>query len=134
MFPDFQKAVEIIRNRFQDVQFIYVFGSFANESIHPGSDIDLAFFSPVPSEDFYVWETEQAIASIYNKDVDLVDISKAGDVLKMEIISKGEILYCISENERGFFESRIVEDYMDYKEWIRPIEEEIVKSGSVFLK
>lgn len=133
MFPDFQKAVEIIRNRIQDVRYIYVFGSFADESIHPGSDIDLAFYSPAPSEDLYVWETEQAIASVYNKDVDLVDIAKAGDVLRMEIISKGEILYCISENERGFFEARIVEDYMDYKDWVKPIEEEIAKSGSVFL-
>lgn len=32
----------------------------------------------------------------------------------------------------GFFESRVVEDFMDYKELVRPIEEEIVKSGSVY--
>jgi predicted nucleotidyltransferase len=132
MFPDFQKAIKIIRDRIPDVRFIYVFGSFADATTHPESDIDLAFYSPVPSDDLSVWETEQAIASVYNKDVDLVDMSKAGDVLKMEIICKGEIVYNISENDRGFFESRIVEDYMDYKEWVRPIEEEIVKSGSVF--
>ena len=132
MVVDFQIAVDIIRKRIPDVRYIYVFGSFVDATTHPDSDIDLAFYSSTKTGDIRVWETEQEIASLYNKDVDLVDLSKAGDVLKMEVVSKGNVLYSASENDRRFFESRVVEDFMDYKEWVRPIEEEIVKSGSVY--
>jgi len=79
-----------------------------------------------------VYKTAQEIASAYNVDVDLVDLSKAGDVLKMEVICKGDPVYFTSENDRKLFESRIIEDYMDYKELIHSIEKEIKTSGKIF--
>lgn len=76
MVGDFQIAVDIIRKRIPDVRYIYVFGSFVDATTNPDSDIDLAFCSATKTGDLRVWETEQEIASLYNKDVHLVNLSK----------------------------------------------------------
>ena len=65
-------------------------------------------------------------------DVDLIDLSKAGDILKMKVIYKGISIFSFSHYDMKLFENRIVEDYIDYKELIQSMEQEIKHSGRIF--
>lgn len=128
---NFQKAIDIIRSNIKGVQHIYIFGSYAQKNNIEDSDLDLAFYSTENSEPLVVYNTAQEIAASYNLDVDLIDLHKAGDVLKMEIIYKGISIFTKSVDEQKLLECRILEDYMDYKELFQNLEEDIKNSGKI---
>ena len=86
---DFQAAIDIIQKNIVDGNFIYVFGSHAQNKNTNNSDLDLAFYSSKEINNLPEYNTAQEIAATFNMDVDLIDLSKAGDTLKMEVIYKG---------------------------------------------
>jgi predicted nucleotidyltransferase len=124
--------VEKIKSLIPGVKEIYIFGSQVSGETHPDSDVDLAFRSDTETDAATVWDIAQELAEILNRDVDLIDLNKVGDILKMEIIYHGKCLYSFNEDDRLFFESRVVQKYLDLKELIKPIEDSIKISGSIY--
>ena len=47
---------------------------------------------------------EQEIADIFKRDVDLIDLKNASSVFKAHIVGSGNIIYCIDEVKKAYFE------------------------------
>jgi len=78
-------------SRFDPV-VVYQFGSTTAGSEHPESDLDLAFFSQSTCDPYDVFLVAQDIAGIVGRDVDLIDLDRASDVLKTQVIGNGRRL------------------------------------------
>ena len=75
-----------------ELKLAYIFGSHANGTATPESDVDLAFLSCLPIPSIQRFDIAQELSEHFNLNVDLVDLREAGAVLKTEIIMKGHLL------------------------------------------
>ena len=122
-----------IKENVENIQLVYIFGSMSERNTHKDSDIDIAVLSKSPLLPIRTYLLKTELEAALNKDVDLVDMRNVGIVLKCEIIYKGTLIYSsLSEEDRLSYESRIMEDYLDYKELMKPLEEDIKSRGSVY--
>jgi predicted nucleotidyltransferase len=82
-----------------DATLIILFGSFAKGQQNSSSDLDIAFLSKQDISNVDRWQVAQELAIKLNIDVDLIDLSKANDVLRFEIVSTGDIILNDSKDE-----------------------------------
>ena len=89
---DFNNITKAILDLCPDTEAIYVFGSYADSSYRPDSDIDIAILANElqPKE---MWNLKGDIPKKVNKDVDLVSLNSVGKVLQYEILWKGIRIY-----------------------------------------
>ena len=82
-----------------NIELFIVFGSYAENMNKPGSDLDLAYkSSELLAEDEEI-ELLNELSQFYQRgDIDLVNLTKAEPVLKVELAKKGRLLY--GEEER----------------------------------
>ncbi|WP_111570853.1 type VII toxin-antitoxin system MntA family adenylyltransferase antitoxin [Halanaerobium saccharolyticum] len=77
-----------------NIELFVVFGSYAENINKPGSDLDLAFKSSDNLEQQQEMKLLNELSKFYQRgDIDLVNLSKAEPVLKVEIAKKGRLLY-----------------------------------------
>jgi len=98
-------------------EFIILFGSFSDGTARQDSDIDLAYLSSIKKSSYDVFMIAQRLAAQLDKDIDLIDLSTASTVLRLEVAHKGCLIY--SENDRKHVEFRM----QAYKEYARLNEE-----------
>ncbi|MFW6273952.1 MAG: type VII toxin-antitoxin system MntA family adenylyltransferase antitoxin, partial [Halanaerobium sp.] len=86
-----------------NIELYIVFGSYAENMNTPGSDLDLAYKSfKILSEDEEI-ELLNELSQFYQRgDLDLVNLSKAEPILKVEIAKKGRLLYGEKEKFEEF--------------------------------
>ena len=126
---DLQRITSEIKAAIPDVRLVYLFGSEARGYAVADSDIDIAFWAIKPIDSVKRWNLEQDIASIFNRDVDLVDLAAVGDLLRKEVIEHGIRLFG-DPDEAMLFEIRVIKDYQDYKLRVKDIEADILASRS----
>lgn len=91
-----QKILNYLKQSIADVHLIYLFGSAANNTSTNQSDIDIAFWTPQTISNLERWELQEKLAAQLKQDVDLVNMQTASDILLMQIITKGKLLYAIN--------------------------------------
>lgn len=97
-------SVEEIRNRlvpiFKDegLKLVLLFGSAVLGKIHKQSDIDLAFLFDKPVDILSL--TNRVIRLLHADNVDVVDLRRAGPLLKFSVVKNGRLLY---ERQPGMF-------------------------------
>ena len=106
---------DIILDKLQSInpKLVIIFGSFAKGTNNNDSDLDIAFYSDDNIDNYQRWSIAQDIAIALDIDVDLVDLKKANDVLKFEIISSGDIVFnkgMDSFLDRGFIDYFVLND------------------------
>lgn len=92
-----------------DVKLVILFGSYAENSQSVQSDIDIAFLSESVISNLQRWHISQEIASELSRDVDLVDLAQANDVLRYQIVTTGEILY---NDGKDLFLDQVFSNYL----------------------
>lgn len=122
------QAVALLQQRFDPVA-ILLYGSYARQQVHPGSDIDLAIFQPHRKPDIF----ELNLASIDLEDlcrrpVDLVILEAISPVLAMQILRNHRLLALQDRGPLDAFVVKTLTDYADLKIVRRPIEEALLKS------
>lgn len=126
---------EMIINRIlktiPQVWAIYRFGSAGTPFERPDSDIDLAILAPNPLDNLARWELAQTLAISLNKDVDLVDLQRASTVLRHQIVSHGQCIYCANRFTTEEFESRTLSDYVRLNESRQQILRDIQKRRKI---
>lgn len=123
----------LLKLKIEGLQLVYIFGSVSKNNTHRNSDIDVAFLALNAMKALERYKLKTELEVLVNNDLDLVDLINAGSVLKAEVIYGGTLIFSsLSEDDRLFYESRVMEDYLDYKELIRPLEEDIIRRGQVF--
>ena len=111
---------------------IYLFGSWSLGSQHEDSDIDLALLSKHKLPETKIWALAQTLAAKYSRDVDLVDLHQASTVMRMQVISKGQRIYCSNERSCETFEDFVFSDYARLNEERAGILEDIGQRGAVY--
>lgn len=86
-----QKCTEVFQK--YDVQFCYLFGSYAKSKAKPTSDVDLLISSNVKGLKFYGLVEE--LRTVLHKKVDALDINQLKDNLELtqEILKEGIKIY-----------------------------------------
>lgn len=112
---DKNKLVQTVKNLAPDVRLIYLFGSQADGSSTPSSDIDIAMLLEKKMNPVARFDLEQTLAIELNQDVDLVDLLTASTVLQNQVIMHGSLLFG-SENEQTKFEMQVISMYQHLNE------------------
>ncbi|KMJ59906.1 DNA polymerase subunit beta [Bacillus sp. LL01] len=114
-------------------EIIYLFGSQTSpELTHPGSDVDIAYLSSKEKDHYDRFMLAQQLATLLNKDVDLIDLSKASTVFQMQIISKGKVIYCSDKKKQALFEMLTYKKYVVLNEERKRILDRVTESGRVY--
>ena len=126
-----QQLIEIIKLRINP-DFIILFGSFSKGTMHEESDIDLAYFSNQPLSSYERFMLAGDLASIANREIDLIDLKQIDTVFTMQIFEQGIPIYIHDENEFVRQKMRAYSMYATLSEQRAPIIEAIKERGSVF--
>jgi len=110
------QIIEFLKERIPKLVGIYIFGSYADNSATPASDIDIAFltFSKVSAVE--KWKIQEELASILDIDIDLVDLKDATVILRAEVVEKGKLIYSADSYQVDYFEMTTYSMYADFKE------------------
>lgn len=112
-----------------DAWAIYVFGSFARGEEWPDSDLDLAVLLPPSRRIESLLDVMSGIAGRIHRDVDVVDLRRAGDVLRREVLMEGRMLYVSEPDQVLAWEAAAMSRYASHREEIRDILEDFRKTG-----
>lgn len=123
---------EHVRNAVPNLIALYRFGSQAQGTATPTSDVDLAVLARQALSPTALFDLEQRLATLLHKDVDLVDLRSASTVLRMQVVSTGECLVSTNEGNREEFEARVLSAYARLNEERRGILEDVRTRGSVY--
>ncbi|MBR7889603.1 nucleotidyltransferase domain-containing protein [Marinomonas sp. A79] len=115
-----------LRQLMPEVRLVYLFGSQADGSAGPSSDVDIAVLLEKKLDSVARFDLEQILAIKLDKDVDLVDLLTASTVLQNQVIMNGELLFG-SENEQAKFEMQIMSMYQHLNEERADILQEYLK-------
>jgi uncharacterized protein len=112
-----------------DAWAIYVFGSFARGEEWPGSDLDLAVLLPPASKIENLVDAMNRVSVRVHRDADIVDLRRAGDVLRREVLIEGRTLH-VSEPEQVLaWEAAAMSRYARHREEIRDILDDFRRTG-----
>ena len=100
---------------------VYHFGSSVEGRERKDSDLDLAFYSRFDCDPYEVFTAAQRIARVVHRDVDLIDLGKAGDVMKAQVIGSGRCIYKGDERAADEFEMLALSQYARLNEERREI-------------
>ena len=110
-----EKIKKIILNRIE-VEFIYIFGSYASGFQNSQSDIDIAFYSKKAYSSYDIFILAQKLSSELGREIDLVQMKESSTVFQKEIISKGKIIFEKNRLEREKIENLILKKYIKLNE------------------
>lgn len=123
------EARDVLLNALPDVWAIYVYGSFARGDEWPESDIDLAVLRP-PGRAFQdIFGLIGKISERVGRDVDLIDLRKVGDVLRVEVLAEGRALYVAQPALVLAWEASAMSRYAHHREEIRDILGDFRRTG-----
>jgi len=127
-----QQCVQYIVKTLPEILAVYVFGSVSSGQMHVNSDLDLAVYTKSGLDRVDLWHASQKLASIVGRDVDLVDLNTATSVMRMQVVSRGERLFCMNEMLCEQFEDMIFSDYARLNEERSGILADIRQRGAVY--
>lgn len=125
------QIVQRLREQVPEVLVIYLFGSAVTGGRHEESDLDVALLADAPLDRMRRWEIQQELAVELGQSVDLIDLLRVPTVLRMQVVSTGEVLWSGDENERAKFEMYVYSSYTRLNEERREILEQIRREGRV---
>jgi predicted nucleotidyltransferase len=121
MLTDSQtRAVLLELERFAPI-VVYVFGSAAQGRERADSDIDLAFLAAQACPPYDVFMASQRIATIVGRDVDLIDLNRVGDVMKVQVLGGGRRILVADPLAADTFEMLALSDYARLNEERRAV-------------
>ena len=112
-FPSESAIVACLRKGFPRMEAAYLFGSAAEASMRPDSDVDIAVLLPLDSRQSigFLDPTRLALEDLTGRDVDLIALREAPTVLQKEIILRGRRIACDKEAVATEFEIRVISAY-----------------------
>ena len=106
----------------KEILFAYLYGSYALNTIHPKSDIDVAvYFKPSDIKGYLQKEKELSaalITKLHNDSVDLRILNTLFFLLKYKVIKEGIPILIKDEAERVDFETMIMNRFFGLKPYL----------------
>jgi predicted nucleotidyltransferase len=114
---DSKKITEIILKYHPQCQAIYVFGSFATGEENKNSDVDIAILLPFPETKkfphFVMSKVLSELSQTLNRDVDLLNARAVSTVFQIQIINKGNLIFCADKYAKDEFEMLAISFYQE---------------------
>lgn len=107
---------EFLKDQIPGLIAIYIFGSMADNSATPESDIDIAFLTFQKISAVEKWKNQEELASKLNQDVDLIDLKDATTILRTEVVEKGKLIFSNDSYQVNHFEMITYSMYADLNE------------------
>ena len=93
------------------VYAIYFFGSMAANKMRKDSNIDIAFLTDEDISDYEVLMKSGKLYDVFQRDCNLVNLKKSSAELKMQVIGKGKVVYCVDNLKKSSFEMKCFKEY-----------------------
>ncbi|MCY3620325.1 MAG: nucleotidyltransferase domain-containing protein [Gammaproteobacteria bacterium] len=133
---DEQAIVANVREAFPEIQGIYLFGSYADGTQRPGSDVDLALlFRPSDqrsTRNLPMHPLSARLHGLAGCNFDLVDLRRASTVLQKEVVMLGRRIYCADETAADEFDVGAMSRYQKLNEERAGILEQFRKTGRAY--
>ena len=129
---DIQAITRFLSEQIPDLLVLYQFGSQAQGTARPDSDIDLAVLASTQIPGERLFHLAQELAVRLGRDVDLVDLRTTTTVMRAQIISTGRCLESHDDQARAEFELYAYSDYARLNEERRDILRDIKERGLIY--
>jgi len=118
------KKIKNILNNMSEIEFAYLFGSYAKDSFCKQSDIDIAIYI---KKEFNIFDTKlkvhHKLEIALNKKIDIVALNTVKNYNLLEdILSYNVILKDSKNDERVMFELKKEHEILDYKAFKRMLD------------
>lgn len=123
-------AKDAVLARFPEAFAIYVYGSRATGKPARHSDLDLALLLP---HDAAAWDkltVTDELSRALGVEVDVVDLDRASDVLRHEVLETGQLLYARDPDRLLAWEGTAITRYQRHREEVREILEDFARTGT----
>lgn len=128
------RACGAILHLLPDVEAVYAFGSVARTDAGADSDVDLAVLGSAPLTPVHRFDLQRELSALLDRDVDLVDLHRANDLLRIEATLRGRILYARNASRVLDFEARAMSDYAALYEATRELRKCMRERGAVYVR
>ena len=125
-------ALTLLETRIPRLTALYRFGSSANGTLRPDSDLDYAILGPAPLDPVSRFEIQEDLARLLRRAVDLVDLRRASTVMRMQVIANGVAVAIRDHVETERFEIAVYASYARLNEERREILAQIAREGAVY--
>ena len=122
-------AADALRTALPDAWAIYVFGSFARAEDWPSSDLDLAVLLPPARRIDDLLGVMSGVSAQVHREVDVIDLRRAGDVLRREVLLEGQMLHVSEPDQVLAWEAAAMSRYARHRAEIRDILEDFRRTG-----
>ena len=129
---DIQPITRFLSEQIPDLLAIYQFGSQAQGTARPDSDIDLAVLAITQLTGERLFHLAQELAIQIGRYVDLLDLRGTTTVMRAQIISTGRCLESRDEQARAEFEMYAYSDYARLNEERRDLLKDIKERGLIY--
>ncbi|MCU1737171.1 MULTISPECIES: nucleotidyltransferase domain-containing protein [unclassified Pseudomonas] len=104
-----QALLTHLQNHLPDLLAVYLFGSHAQGTAGPDSDVDMAVLLSGQLDPVLLWQLSGDLADIAGAPVDLIDLRAATTVMQYQIVTRGRRLWA-KDVQAGLFESFILSE------------------------
>ena len=113
---------------------IYVYGSVARNDEHANSDIDIAVLLRPKAQITDLLGTIGGLASELHRDVNLINLRNAGNILRKEVLTDGVLLYAQDADALLGWEAEAMSEYAEHRYRIRDIIRQVSDTGIAYAK
>ena len=110
-----EQIIEQIIKADKQVTVIYLFGSQANGTSTPQSDIDIAIYSNKHYSNIELYELKQTLELFFSKNVDIVNLKKTDPIINIQITNEGKLIFD-PENYANLLENKMMNEYQNLQE------------------
>jgi len=125
------QIVAVLREKLPGLLAVYLFGSQALNMAGPDSDIDLAILAGGRQDTLTLWNLGQDLASMIDRDVDLLDLRAASTVMQYQIITTGRRLWK-KDVQAGLFECAVLSQKTELDTARAALLQDIQREGRVY--
>jgi predicted nucleotidyltransferase len=125
------QIVAVLRDKLPGLLAVYLFGSQALDMAGPDSDIDLAILADGRQDTLALWNIGQDLASMLDRDVDLLDLRAASTVMQYQIITAGRRLWK-KDVQAGLFECAVLSQKTELDTARAGLLQDIQREGRVY--
>ncbi|UUV18838.1 nucleotidyltransferase domain-containing protein [Fusobacteria bacterium ZRK30] len=125
-----KKIMKYFSLKEENIEGVYVFGSVSRGEMREESDIDIAVIGDFNFDDRlnFICDLEKELG----RKIDLIDFNRSNLNFQAEIITNGELIYCLNDEKNDLLEYKILAEYLVFEEDRKIVLDEIYNRGSVF--
>ncbi len=128
---DLDAAVKLLRACVPGLSLVYLHGSHARGDARADSDVDVAVLADSSVDPLTLVALQSDLEPLLGADVDLLDLGRADDVIRVQVIAHGRVLFERSTLVRERFEMHALSRYAHLNEERSGIIEDVSERGSV---